>query len=204
MVSLGVDDGEVYLRPHGGDTQEHIKGSREMPLETLNWSGGATSSLASGDRLAIIGGLTNFQKRSQPSQHSRPTPVTLSHFGMRSETAVANPDESALSCGFQLPPDGSLHITRPARNPRIGQQPRWINFQILACDDEPAAIRPQASAAPFPSIAQVGIKVRAAINPTLAPPFHHLCGINQGLEHAVRWRSNVDLADDFIGIGRDF
>jgi len=35
MVSLGVDDGEVYLRPHGGDTQEHIKGSREMPLGTL-------------------------------------------------------------------------------------------------------------------------------------------------------------------------
>src|ERR1700730_15945820 len=78
-------------------------------------------ALARGDLLAIAHGLSALRERFEPCQHSRPTPVALGHFGVGCEPAMANSDESSLICWFQLPTDGSFHVTRPAYAPRVDQ-----------------------------------------------------------------------------------
>jgi hypothetical protein len=117
---------------------------------------------------------------------------------MGGQTNMADADPSTLIGRGQLPPNLGFHITYPACDPGVGQQSRRINFQVLACHLEPATIRPNASTAPLPAGAQVGVELRAAVNAILPPPFHDQFGIDKRLKHAVRLRCDMNLADNFI------
>src|SRR6202007_354933 len=111
-------------------------------------------------------------------------------FRMGRKPAMPDSDQGAFFRWFQFPSHTGSEFTRPACHPRVNQQSRCIELHILTASLKTVAVGTNTLAFPFPSSAQLVLKLRALIQALLSPPLHQLRGFNQRLKHPRRRRND--------------
>src|SRR5215469_3357524 len=155
-------------------------------------------------RFAIAATFAALEEGLKPAEHSRPAAITLGQFGKGSEAVMTEPHERTFLVRMQLPTHRSFRLPGPAGDPRVNQQTRAVDFQILTRSLKVSAVRVDSYGAPFSAATQVALKLGRTIDALPAPPFQNLLGIHKRLKHALGRGGNVNFGDNGVSVGSSF